>query len=143
MNTFLEKTKAIRDGYKVVPSNRGGNVADYLDYSLRIFNEECVVMQEHKIARAHMTAYSMRQKTIHKFIERLVDNKRTLISVGDVTFAANSPMKGHRRFPWALFLATLRRHRLVDVVMTNEFRTSILCSKCYRLMSKSEKSKDR
>lgn len=102
-----------------------------------------MVMQERKIARAHMTAYSMRQKTIHEFVERLVDNKRTLISVGDVTFAANSPMKGHRRFPWAMVMATLRRHRLVDVVMTDEFRTSMLCSKCYRLMTKSVKSKDR
>lgn len=68
----------------------------------------------------------------HALSKQLVDKKRTLIAFGSWRIAANSPIRGHVRPGHTQLLKALRVH--ADVILTDEFRTSKLCSNCHAIL---------
>lgn len=67
---------------------------------------------------------------------------RTLVVIGDCTVAANSPIKGYMRTPIRQLYEELRKCNNCDVLELDEFRTTQLCSFCWRHV-KTAKSPDR
>lgn len=98
-------------------------------------------MQDHRVTRLKFTRYINRQKTLDKTCNELQNGKRTLFALGDVRFSGNSPIKGHRRFPHARLVKCLKQRG--DVILIDEFRTSKLCSKCFRQLEANGGRRDR
>lgn len=67
---------------------------------------------------------------------------RTLVVIGDCTVASNSPIKGYVRMPVRKLYEELRKCNNCDVIELDEFRTTQLCSFCWRHV-KTAKSPDR
>lgn len=67
---------------------------------------------------------------------------KTLIIMGNCTPAANSPMKGYVRTPICGLVEQLEKFHNCDVVELDEFRTTQLCSFCWKRV-KVSKSPDR
>lgn len=65
-----------------------------------------------------------------KRVKRKLKKVRTIVFIGSTKTAANSIIRGYIRTPQPMLLQKLRR--FADVVEVNEFRTTILCSSCYK-----------
>lgn len=73
------------------------------------------------------------EKECHRTAKLIVNKKtdRTLIALGSTQIHPRSPMKGHVRLPNKTFIKALRTR--ADVMLTNEYRTSKVCSGCFQL----------
>lgn len=85
-----------------------------------------------KLAQFKFRKHISENKYWHKKAKEFSDhkNKNTLFFAGDGNFASNSPIRGYVRTPIRKFLKILRLY--CDVLSVNEFRTTALCSLCYR-----------
>ncbi|XP_031639166.1 uncharacterized protein LOC116351226 [Contarinia nasturtii] len=144
---FEKRCKQIRenhDEYPQQPSPKSRNFDKYLDYQIRVFNESCEVKYQDPVTRLKFDKYVEREKMFHVIAKEMtglakkIENRadRTIIyAVGDARFAAGSPIKGHLRMPIRGIIAILNKYYvlLVDV---DEFRTSMLCSRCHCMLQK-------
>lgn len=91
--------------------------SDYIKYTrhrLKYFEEKQNIYGQQK--------FMMVEKTAHKIVKGIVQDRKALIFVGATKFSGSSPVKGYVRSLHKALLQAMRVHD--DVVETNEFRTT-------------------
>lgn len=103
----------------------------YTKHRLEHFEAKQRVYEQQKNARLKFDKYVKTEKAAHQLSKDMIgqDEGKTLIIMGGTTMVANSPMRGSRRVNHPKLLRALSLR--ADVLVIDEFRTTMLCSKCY------------
>lgn len=106
---------------------------EFIKFELKWMQKKQLTYNQKKIARLKLDEYARKHKTVANYVNQLVGSaKRVGVYYGDASIAANSPMKGYVRVPGKLLKEKLKLHPRVRMIMVDEFRSSKLCSLCYR-----------
>lgn len=113
---------------------RSANFEAFARHILRHFNEAIDAYTQPKYALQDFLQYKGTQRAISKIVRQLIGRKRTFVFVGDKFTAGNSPVRGYIRTAVRALVEELKRHWLCHVYVVDEFRTTKLCSLCFRLL---------
>lgn len=132
-NDILEKSKST-----ISPNTK--NYVIYTEHRLKWFKEKQNVFGQRKVARLKFKKFICVEEATYAVVRKIIygDRKpdkatraatKPLVCIGASKLAANSPIKGYVRTPQRLIISAFRRY--ADVVLVNEFRTTMLCSICH------------
>lgn len=137
---FILKSREDRQDrclYPRIPSPKNVRWFDYVDHSLKMFNEEIEVYTDKKYTRLRLDKYFQTQRVMDEIVNKLTkkdDNRRCLICIGSTEFSANSPIRGYVRCPGTkLIVKQLKKVLYCDVYFVDEYRTTKTCSRCFKL----------
>jgi transposase len=106
---------------------------EFVKFELKWMKKKQLLYNQKKIARLKLDEYVRKHKTVCSYVNQLVGSaKKVGVYYGDASIAANSPIKGYVRVPGKLLKEKLKLHPRVRVIMVDEFRSSKLCSLCYK-----------
>lgn len=105
------------------------NYFDFADFSLKYIQKKQLEYCKRKVARLKLNKYMLIPKAVKSIVDGINLDKKTLLFIGSTHLPANSPIKGYGRVPQPKILKELKRR--CDVVEVDEFRTTVLCSKCH------------
>lgn len=118
---------------------RGANFDTYAWHILKYFNRAIGAYTQYKYALQDFLQYVGTQRAISSIVRQLVGRKQTFIFFGDKFTAANSPVKGYLRTKVRALVQALKRHPKCFVYFVDEFRTTKLCSLCFRTLAQPTK----
>lgn len=113
-------------------SSMTSNYFDFADFSLQYIRKKQLACRQRRVARLKLQKYMRIPKAVRSIVDGINPDKKTLMFIGSTRLAANSPIKGYGRVPQPKILMELKRR--CDVIEVNEFRTTVLCSKCHNEM---------
>lgn len=115
---------------KLSPMN--ADATAYTTFRLLHFEHRQRFLEQRKVARLKLKKYIRVEQGMHKMAKELVRGHEgsTLIFIGSTYVAPNSPIKGYVRTPLPKLCRILKQY--ADVVEVDEFRTTVLCSRCWR-----------
>ena len=114
-------------------SNKMYNYKEFVDYTLKYFKKLQDLYKQRKITRLRFDKYIRTEKMINKYANTLYRKKSTLILVGETKISPN--MKGYVRTPSTKIIERLKSYRKVKVKEVDEFRSTMICSKCNNPMN--------
>lgn len=116
------------------PSAKSANHFEaYIDYRFTFMQRHQRVYCQRKIARQRIEKYICEHRACDRLTtlmcRRLNLQHDSIFFWGDANFAPNAPIRGHVRVSHRRFRSYLSRK--CRVYAADEFRTSMLCSKCF------------
>ena len=109
-------------------SNKMYNYKEFVDYTLKYFKKLQDLYKQRKITRLRFDKYIRTEKMINKYANTLYRKKSTLILVGETKINPN--MNGYVRTPSTKIIERLKSYEKVKVKEVDEFRSTMICSKC-------------
>lgn len=106
----------------------------YAQHILKHFNNAISAYTQYEYALQDFLQYRSTNKFLDKLATQLINAKRTFVFVGSAFLPANSPAKGYRRNKIKDLFAKMARRSLCTVHEVDEFRTTKLCSLCFRTL---------
>lgn len=76
----------------------------------------------------HFDKYILTQNAVRDITKEITKGKQCILSIGNMSFSPNSPIRDSVRFPLRALNMELQQY--ADVVKADEFKTSINCSIC-------------
>lgn len=131
-----EKMKKDRESKAEQPGPRCENHDEYAEHIIKHFNEALTAYCQYEYALQDLLHYIEIQRAMNRLANELIDGKKTVFFVGDCFIAANCPAKGYRRIRTRMLFKILERKKNCLVVYVDEFRTTMLCSFCFRVLEK-------
>ena len=104
----------------------------YAEHILKHFNDAIVAYTQYEYALQDFLQYCATNKFLDQLATKLINGKRTFVFVGNAFLPANSPAKGYLRSKIKGLFEKMARRRLCTVHEVDEFRTTKLCSLCFR-----------
>lgn len=118
---------------------RGADFEAYARHILHFFNRAIGAYTQSKYALQDFLQYVGTQRAISAIVRQLIGGKRTFVFIGDKFIAGNAPVKGYIRTKVRELVREMERHPLCFVYYVDEFRTTKLCSLCYRTLEQPTK----
>lgn len=118
---------------------RSADFDAYAQHILRHFNRAINAYTQYKYALQDFLQYMGTQRALTSITAQLIDKKQTFVFCGDKFTAANSPVKGYIRTKVRELIEQMKRHNLCHVHYVDEFRTTKLCSLCFRTLAQPTK----
>ncbi|XP_031616702.1 uncharacterized protein LOC116336741 [Contarinia nasturtii] len=134
-----EKMRLHRESFDEQPGPRAEDHKSYADHILRHFEEKFTAYTQYEYALQAFLQYIDTNRALDAYATKLIDGKQTFIFVGDRFIAADSPARGYIRSKVRDLFEKLKRRRKCTVVEADEFRTTKLCSLCFRELEKPTK----
>ncbi|XP_031636067.1 uncharacterized protein LOC116348961 [Contarinia nasturtii] len=134
-----EKMRLHRESFDEQPGPRAEDHKSYADHILRHFEEKFTAYTQYEYALQAFLQYIDTNRALDAYATKLIDGKQTFIFVGDRFIAADSPARGYIRSKVRDLFEKLKRRRKCTVVEVDEFRTTKLCSLCFRELEKPTK----
>jgi hypothetical protein len=107
---------------------------DFVKFSLKWLIEICTIHSKPKFNRIRFDKYIRTGKTLDCYINRyFLQGQAGINSMVHFGHARFSP-RGYLRFPFKLFLDKMGRRKNIHLHKTNEFRTTMTCSRCHQKM---------
>lgn len=108
----------------------------YTRFRLRYFEQKQQLYETTKSTYLRLRKYIGVHRAATKFARAFAigGKGRTLICIGNYKWPANSPIKGHVRSPTRLLVSKMQMYS--DVLIVDEFRTTMLCSNCFSVLEK-------
>lgn len=106
----------------------------YAEHILKYFHDAIIAYTQYEYALQDFLQYSATNKFLDKLATKLINGKQTFVFVGNAFLPANSPVKGYLRTKIKDLFAKMARRRLCTVHEVDEFRTTKLCSLCFRTL---------
>ena len=114
--------------------------SEFLNFQLKHFVATQDLMASKKIAKLNFERYIARKRAVDAVAKKLVgyDNtprgqgvktKNTIVFIG-TTVDSSPAIKGYVRTPKRAVIASMKR--FADVFFVNEFRSTMLCSRCFQ-----------
>lgn len=132
---YLEQAQ-VRTWLQQAPTVKKGGLQQHqlaLQYKLQPKFLDCLELRcQKKLLKLRWDCYIKKQRTVHKFCKEMlegVDKEKAIVCYGDASFFHStrglppSPKQNQ-------FVQCLRRSFRVEVLLTNEYNTSQVCSKC-------------
>jgi ribosomal protein L44E len=87
-----------------------------------------------KIARLKFDADIRKHQVLSRYINEIIigDSKKVEVLFGNGSMPSDSPMRGYVKVPYRLLRHKLMCHPKIEFHLVNEFRTTMLCSRCFR-----------
>lgn len=110
-------------------SSMSGDYIVFAEFALKYFRQKQIAYNQRRVARLKLQKHMRIPKAVRSIVDDMQLDNKTLLFIGSTRLEANSPIKGYPRVPQPKILKELQRR--YDVVEVNEFRTTVLCSKCH------------
>lgn len=122
--------------YDEMPSCKSTDYMTYIRYQLDVFVESCKLKHKRYISKLKFDKYTRTQKELHVVARELTglpkeidrEEQTMILALGNAKIAANSIIEGSLRTPRRGLEMVLQRYAMI--VAIDEFRTSMLCSRC-------------
>lgn len=135
-----DKMRDHRETFAEQPGPRSEDYNVYADHILRHFNEKFKAYTQYEYALQDFLQYVETNRAIDQLINGLIGGKKTFVFVGDAFLPGNSPAKGYVRSKVRLLFERMGRRRNCTVFGVDEFRTTKLCSFCFRELDQPTKN---
>lgn len=133
-----ERMKADRERLEQI-GPRSPQYEVYAEHIFKHFNEAIAAYSQYEYALQDFLQYCATNKFLDNLANQLIDGKKTFVFVGSAFLPANSPAKGYRRNKIKELFVKMARRRLCTVHQVDEFRTTKLCSLCFRVLEQPKK----
>lgn len=111
-------------------------------HSYRMFY--CVYYFPFRYAKMNFDKYIKTQKTMDKYVNGIVGQKKSLIFIGSASFSPSSPIKGHVKCPGSQRLKKyFKKKKDCVVIDVDEYNTSRVCGKCHKRFEQRNQGKSR
>lgn len=134
-----QKMRAHRESFDYQPGPRSEDYDVYADHILRHFNEAFNAYTQYEYALLDLKQYIATERALDQMASKLIDSKETFVFLGDANLPGSSPAKGYRRTKVRALFEKMGRRRNCTVFMVDEFRTTKLCSMCFRVLEQPKK----
>ena len=128
----LDNNTAISTLQRSLPRRRCSSPEAYKTYLATLLPELSAMLKFYGTAQRRNDSfrrYHLRQRLITRVCQNILQSgKQTVVFAGDAGFNVASP--GHMASPRSRMLKALSEFPGITVVPTDEFRTSVLCSRC-------------
>lgn len=115
------------------PSNKSIHFRSFVKHKLKLLIKEDEFDFGENLSKLHFQQYSAKQRAFTK-LRKFIRGKSNVVLfiVGHSPIHANSPIKGYIRLPLNRMLIELQHGNDILVYYTDEFRSTIVCSFCYK-----------
>lgn len=130
-----EKMRLHRESLAEQPGPRSKDFVAYADHILMHFNEAIEAYCQYNYALQSLLKYMETNRYCSKLAKEMVNGKKTFVFVGDCFLPGNSPAKGYLRTNIRMLFDKLKQMRNCTVFFVDEFRTTKLCSRCFKVLA--------